>query len=211
MLINRYEIAGRMPTFKPNLRDLVRRGLKTKTLRVMNPQPEGAFQGPELYHPCAVDRYGDLVPGKEIFGIYGDEWGLRCPHGRPGDIRVLREPLYKSPESHVAYYDDLRIFYPAVDWKWRSNTLSSMFMPTKYGRTLVEYLSITGVRLHDITTEGAIAEGIPNRISIDQYNNYGTGSVHVDAFAGLWDKINGKTYPWSGNWWVWDIKWKLIC
>ena len=107
--INGYEVAGRMPPFTRENRDLVRSGVKTQTRRVMKPQPEWPFYGPEVYTSCAVDRFGDMIPGKEVFGIYGDDWGLKCPYGRPGDIRVMCEPLNVAVDIAIATLGDLKV------------------------------------------------------------------------------------------------------
>ncbi|UGA37886.1 hypothetical protein JOS77_28775 [Chromobacterium haemolyticum] len=66
---------------------------KTMTRRVMKVQPsEGSTVTVERYEPAIVSRSGELVPGPEVFGAHwGDEFGLVCPYGQPGDRLWVRE------------------------------------------------------------------------------------------------------------------------
>ena len=213
--INGYEVAGRMPPFTRENRDLVRSGVKTQTRRVMKPQPEWPFYGPEVYTSCAVDRFGDMIPGKEVFGIYGDDWGLKCPYGRPGDIRVMCEPLHRCLTKNICYENPLGEIIDGrkAVWQWKRDTLSSMFMPTWAGRTLVRYIDIRAERLQDISEEDAIAEGIlPYRHGYKTFFD-GAEQLCPDAkflFWGLWDSINYKKHPWANNDLVWVIEWELL-
>ena len=77
--------------FKDPMVRAILEGRKTQTRRVVKGLPEGSFTGPCLYEPAKFDRNGEMYPGPEIFGIYGDDWGINCPYGKPGDRLWVRE------------------------------------------------------------------------------------------------------------------------
>ena len=70
-------------------------------------------------------------------------------------------------------------------------------------------LEVTAVRvelLQQIGADNAVAEGInPSEVP-------GLGSDHsmVDAYARLWDQINGKRAPWASNPLVHVVEFKLL-
>ena len=65
----------------------------------------------------------------------------------------------------------------------------SIFMPRWASRLTLRVTDVRAERLQDICEEEAVEEG----------------ALGVDDFSALWDSINGKKYPWSGNPWVWVI------
>jgi len=214
--INGMKVSGRMPIFTAENRGLVRRGVKTQTRRVMKPQPpaDEEWWGPEWYTPVIGDDL-EPEPGPDIFGIYGENWGIKCPYGTPGDVRVMPEPLKAraiygdNPNADAflcAYSDDDKFFHPFEEWRWQRNTLSSLFMPTALGRTLVRYTRIWAERLQDIGDRDAVREGCftqaRNQDELDW--SFRTG------YQRLWDSINGKTHPWASNPWVWCIEWEAL-
>ena len=78
--------------------------------------------------------------------------------------------------------------------KWRS----SMLMPRKYSR--FQDIPITRVRverLQSITPADAFAEGVR-----DNYLHQIPDWMDVDRYAELWNEINGETFPWQKNPWV---------
>jgi hypothetical protein len=114
--------------------------------------------------------------------------------------------LYKADFNH-----------PTED-KWKP----SIHMPRKACRILLEITDIRIERLQDISEEDAIAEGVESRIGFAQmtwYKDYLTKVLNGDflgfdsaikSFQSLWDSINGKTYPWESNPWVWVIEFKRV-
>lgn len=95
----------------------------------------------------------------------------------------------------------------ATRGKWRS----SMFMCKWMARLFLEVEASWHERLHDITPQGAVAEGFPSSPSTDMWNDYATGSATVDLFAEKWDKINKKRgFPWKMNPWVVAVKFKVV-
>ena len=94
--------------------------------------------------------------------------------------------------------------------KWKS----SRFIPKEAARIFLEVTDIIVERLWDISEEDVMAEGIEmNNIPHEGWywmeNVYSTDSALL-AYERLWDKINGKKYPWESNPWVWAITFKRI-
>ena len=79
--------------------------------------------------------------------------------------------------------------------------------PSKYAP--LDVTSVRVERLQEITEEDAIREGC----TVD--DRPGTAIADFDAgtardqFRNLWDSINGKTFPWASNPWVWSIGFKV--
>lgn len=105
--------------------------------------------------------------------------------------------------------------------KWKL----SRFMPRKVSRITLQVKSVRVERVKDISEEDAIAEGIqyfPELPSIHPWGQdprWGFGQpISTDyclasaraAFGNLWDSINGKTYPWCDNPWVFVIDFEEI-
>lgn len=98
--------------------------------------------------------------------------------------------------------------------RWRS----PMFLPELCARDFIKITDVRPERLQDITEEDARAEGILSdneeiQKAIDGVPD--TGGVIsmvkpiIMRFASLWDSINGKTYPWDSNCWVWRYCFEL--
>lgn len=147
----------RAPTFKRELLQAVIDLRKIQTRRVMNPQP------PLDYRPCTCDKGTchlyppEADPGKVLT--------VKAPHGLPGDVWALKEPLHRCKEGGIALYAD---GIPVIDrrksrmvpWLWQVNVLTSMFMPKWAARDYVDVTGLRVERLQDITEADAIAEGI---------------------------------------------------
>ena len=85
--------------FKGDMVRAILEGRKTETRRIVKPQPPedvGKIYGPEEYVPAKYDRYGDMYPGKPIFGIYDEDgdYGVKCPYGQVGDRLWVRETWF---------------------------------------------------------------------------------------------------------------------
>lgn len=205
-------ITGRTPTFKPELRQANREGRKTETRRII----------PKLDGSPAIVAY------EEGYSLYGhdpipfDELGTLCPHGQSGDIRVMPEPLTEL-HGYALYADDKEPVISLITglplrWRWRTKLLTSQFMPVEAGRLVVEYNDIRAERLHDITAESAIAEGIAPISGTNGkpgWKNYADphGAYYdpISSYRSLWESINAKRgFPWSANSWVWVISYQEV-
>lgn len=213
LIINGYEIAGRMPIFKPEMRQAIRDDRKTQTRRIIKPQPPGGgwVSGCDIVKQFEkpIWNWWDGSRGWQYDPINKHE--ARCPYGKVGDIRVMPEPLFCNELGWAEYADPcdeslVRTLNErhAVEWRWKRGTLSSMFMPTEYGRTLCRTESMRVERLQDITRTDIRAEGLvcPEQFASDD-SEYNYRRWYHDAWVKLWDSINAKKYPWVSNPWVW--------
>ncbi len=78
-----------------------------------------------------------------------------------------------------------------------------------------ELINVRPERLHNITAEDVVAEGIPFAdfcprpigLSEDKTRKL-LDKLGQHAFGKLWDTINKKRgYPWEMNPWVWRLEW----
>jgi hypothetical protein len=155
-----------------------------------------------------------------------------CPYGQPGDRLWVRETFaivprtaYRCSEGvqqtlnqNDPYEHDAAIYREGWTrskggFRWRP----SIFMPRWASRITLEITAVRVERLHDISREDAIAEGVrpldgsngPNYWTVD------VGDVHLNnptaqgAYSMLWDWING-TGSWAANPWVWVIAFRRI-
>lgn len=192
-----YELLKPMPPFMPEMRAANRSGRKTQTRRVMNPQPSKGWMvdtlgnGWSFYH-----RRGD--------GAWEDIGKFMCPYGQAGDIRYMREPLVRDG-GYARYKDDgakvkSLVTGEVIEWRWKRDVLSGMFMPKEAARTFRKYEFIRVERVQAINNLDALAEGVDDCRTIE--NNF----YLVNCYHNLWDKINSaRGYPWSSNPWVWVI------
>ena len=119
-----------LPIFKPELRQAVREGRKTQTRRVVKyPLPdikkirERTGDGYSFLR-CddweMPNCYRIVGPVGVVRQLMGDEWRsdlIKCPHGKPGDIAYMREPLWQHSDAtcQIARYQDEPEFGIAKD------------------------------------------------------------------------------------------------
>lgn len=131
---------------------------------------------------------------------------IKCPYGKKGDILWVRE-TWRGIEQETGGF---RYEYKATEKinlidKWKP----SIFMPKEAARIFLKVTDVRVERLQDISEADAIAEGIvmnntPHEGWYWMENVYSTDSALI-AYEKLWNKINGKKYPWDSNPWVWVI------
>ncbi len=209
-IIRGHEIAGRMPLFQEWGRRAIRAGEKTQTRRVLKPQPT-----------CTkvwVNWLDEWATAEEEGGEVVDEWKIPI---QVGDIRVMTEPLAKGKEVCgkfcAAYADDGKMVMiggalHVPEWRWKRDTLSAMYMPHEAARTLCEITGVRVERLKAIGEEDGKAEGVQpwhaDNPEIEKHNR--PGGSYRNGFHEIWDKINGKKYPWSSNPWVIVYDFKVV-
>ncbi len=121
----------------------------------------------KIKHPYGVD--GDTLWVRETFAFAcGDG-----PGGYPVDWVVYRADGYENALDEVS------------SGKWKP----SLFMPKNASRITLTVKSVTLERLHEITDEGARAEGVSGRAEYEK----------------LWKQLNGEE-SWNLNPWVWVVK-----
>jgi hypothetical protein len=147
---------------------------------------------------------------------------IPCPFGVPGDRLWVRETwCQKACEVHGSLVDG-EAHYAAdgyevrhVDDINRSPWRPSIHMPRWASRITLEVTDVRVERLHAITEQDAIAEGVNPG---DAYTVFQAGvgirsdigNTHQGAFMCLWDEINGARAPWVSNPWVWRVEFRRI-
>lgn len=127
----------------------------------------------------------DAPPGSDTVSAR-----VECPYGSFGDRLWVRETFaacrYEEKHAGCLQY---RASGDDPDVRWRP----SIFMPRKLSRITLGVMRVGVERLHAITEQDAIAEGVDNV------------GFPRETFAVLWDTINGKRAPWASNPWVWRV------
>lgn len=111
--------------------------------------------------------------------------------------------------------DDDEIFYKRTDKPQPFKP--SIHMPKEAARIWLQVEDVRVERLHDISENDAINEGIdrrlepsaPNGIHYKHYLKDKWGPSPKHSFETLWHSINGKE-SWDNNPWVWVISFKVL-
>jgi hypothetical protein len=203
-------------------------GRKSQTRRVVKPQPDLSVLK-DCHTPVEFRRCPILGPTHKPaeWGLYtktskcGDVpiYGYDCPYGQVGSKLWVREtwcdtwpfdghkceegPCYRATDE-----GDCGAAITGQKWK------PSIFMPRWASRITLEITDIRVQRLWEISEDDAIAEGVLSEEGIKDWNehplSFATKTSPKDEYARLWDKINGKKYPWYSNPWVWVIEFKRV-
>jgi len=147
---------------------------------------------------------------------------VRCPFGVRGDILWVRE-AYRS-SWHVNQNDPMDEYvnvkdcaaYRSTGTCMQGNAIdptgakwtTSIFMPRKYSRFLLQIVELYPQRIQEISEREAEREGFLEKIHEDC--GLMTGISARERFFRFWDTTIGKQFPISLNPWVWVIKFNLI-
>lgn len=179
-------------------------------------------------------EFGEKHMWREVGPDYPDDTSddRRCPYGVPGDTLWVRETFRSwrdicdqdedddhehgehCDQTYVAYAatprqgyrpkpDRARITYLDESTPLESNRRllgpwkPGIHMPRWASRLTLAITDVRVERLHEITKTDARAEGVEASM--------GDPMSCRDAFAALWDSINGKRAPWSSNPWLWVL------
>lgn len=154
----------------------------------------------KLFSPSCEHQFDSVVWIKEAWRTF--EEPRTCIDGikfRDGTFRAI-EPTIEAADRWIAAHDNGR-----YEDRWRN----PMFMSRWMSRASVRITDISVQRVQDINEQAAIAEGIiklkaSGRFVINRGAQYfgGAFSTAREAYAVLWDSINGDSYPWESNPWV---------
>ena len=172
-------------TFTTPLVPKVRDGSKTRTMRIIHPQPDDVSVGVPVYegHKAILPRFapGDLAYVAE---------GLRCDCD---DIVYVADNTIAVPVSGPMEY-----------WHWKPSILSSRFMPKRFARTILGIDDVGAQRVQEISEAEILAEGVRG----DCYPELGQPTCS-DArsariyMADLWDSIHRRPpEDWASNPWT---------
>ena len=155
---------------------------------------------------------------------------LRKPSWVPGDRLWVREthaissvafPKHDgASERGVMYKADFQRDRTPRDhggWAWPGKWKPSIFMPRWASRTTLEVVRTWQEPLQDISHDDAIAEGV-QEYNVGGRLLYGVeglpdetfSSCPIEAYANLWDSINGKTKPWESNPLVYATEFRVV-
>jgi hypothetical protein len=170
-------------------------GRKTKTRRIINPQPE--FRPHGSWHWGYPDRR--RIPN----GPRGVSGGCKtsfaemvieyCPYSI-GDLLYVKETHVLTNHGDPVFRADFRdrrgnywssIACDPAGVKWHS----AMLMPKRVARLWLEITHVRVERVQDIDNNDALAEGTPDIRTIE--NNFDMR----DCFRAIWDSIYAKPRP----------------
>jgi len=151
-------------------------GRKTQTRRVLNPQPF-MRSGILRWIPSISQRHGIVDINLD------DHADLAIPYARyqVGEVVYIKEPYLNMPWGDIMYPLYFNNRSTVNPWK------SPLFMPEKLARYFIKITDVKPQRLHDITEEDCVNEGL---------------TENINDYALLWDSINPK-YQWDTNPWLW--------
>lgn len=231
--------------FSTSMVQAIMEGNKTKTRRtdglksVNLPFIDGAFTGWQ-YDPtiAKLNKKGEIIP-QECIGRYAEfdmgEWLTKCPY-EVGDIIWVRETFTVLEPEHCEGMSD-RFYYKAnhheLNEEWRLECIQNGYsykwrpgihMPKSACRLFLKIKSVNVERLHDISEEDCIAEGLESKLVQSKvfedfigYRNYFRQDIECpeffrspyQSFQSLWMKINGFE-SWQLNPYVWVIEFEKI-
>lgn len=191
-------------------------GRKTCTRRLVKPQPDEKHTYPLGF---VTDSTEKKKAGCFGFGIdeYGGSIQYAKPPYQPGDILYVLETWCGLPVNEAGHMRGHTIYYYKADGElrpkgWRGTWHPSIHMPKEASRIWLKVTDVRVERLHEITEDGAKAEGaIDNRGFIhspeNEYDRIHTAREH---FIKIWNstikKSNIDRYGWDANPWVWVIE-----
>jgi hypothetical protein len=190
--------------FSTQMVQAILEGRKTQTRRVINNiHPDSEFHpdlnllGYTFVEPdgkIKVPEMASVIQGKYKVG---DVLWVREKFRRLVDCRSGRFHSFE-------YYADMpEAFHKQFPHKWKP----SIHMPKAACRLFLEITNVRVERLHDISEEDAIAEGV-NYVWYDEKRNIKIQSAK-SLFNELWSSINGAD-SWNANPWVWVVEFKRI-
>ncbi len=148
----------------------------------------------------------------------GTDYLVRCPYGQVGDRLWVRE-IFQDGYAIGGCKDNdinktINVIYKVTeksdvrDLKWKS----SIYMPRWASRVTLEITDIRVERLRDMTTEGAIAEGMTPELAVKllEGKNYLPYCIMVGGMKMLWNSLAKKGFEWENNPWVWVIDFKQL-
>ena len=185
-------------------------GRKTKTRRLMKPQPTRVSDSGVLSYNwgsglpqvlCPYGAPGDRLWAREIFAYCIDS----TDYNDERFSKSIEESEYKRDckslnRYHIAYHADEG--YDDIVGPWKP----SIHMPRWASRITLEIVKVSVEHLQDISEKDAHAEGVPGELL------HRAQGWSPRAFQLLWGSIygTGSWESWEANPWVWVIEFKKV-
>ena len=134
---------------------------------------------------------------------YGEKF-FKLPYQK-GDILYVRETFIQAA-AHTFWYkaDDNSWMPEGLHWK------PSIYMPKEAARIWLKVTDVRVEQLHDITEDGAKAEGANWKNGKNVGWEEKMRRTAIERFAEIWNstikKSDIKRYGWNANPWVWVIE-----
>jgi hypothetical protein len=186
-------------------------GRKTKTRRVMKPQPE-FYDGDKEWgwisskakSMLALVADKGTIHALSPYGVPGDQLWVRetwrceeLPDGLDGTRYRADDAFQAIKNTHDAASRWLEASRPNNPWR------PSIFMPRWASRIQLEVISVRFEPVQDITAPEVRKEGVSCILRSE--------TAFVQAFTKLWNSINDKRgHGWDRNPWVWVVEFKEI-
>lgn len=187
-------------------------GRKTQTRRIVKPQPPSdlpyAYGAPDheewFFSNLTQDEHRKCYAGKMALAKHR--------YGVPGDRLWVKEAIRRDDGFDSSSYIADGAPTVADAWPWKNKALPSIHCPRGLSRIDLDVTGVRVERLHDISGDDAIAEGIEQHEddSAIYFGPFNAG--HADpreAFRWLWESINGIE-SWKANPFVWVIEFKRL-
>jgi hypothetical protein len=166
-----------------------------------------------------------VKPKHEPLELEPNEWLINlalCPYGQPGDVLIVRETFAHTSQLNINPEDENYGYVYKADgqpwddcewWKWKH----SIHMPREAARLFLRIKSVRVERLHEISEDDAIREGIGRFTKDNTIYKYGIDGWPWRemqrkpslGFRFLWQSINGPE-SWDENPFVWVIEFEKI-
>lgn len=189
-----------------------RLGVRFKHTIPNNPNPEF-----EPWVMCPYGRPGDRLWVRETFALLGNEdgvcidWTGKLIKGNEREAARIYRASCDIGEYGLWHIPDKADWKPDTeDHVYEGPWRASIHMPRWASRILLEVTDIRVERLHDITYESAVAEGVYRDCSRVWTANDEGGPCHkypVPAFRDLWQMTGGD---WDANPWLWVVEFKRV-
>ena len=192
-------------------------GEKTQTRRIVKPQPlEAGFGISAEVHPYCTGTAWPLAYYERRAGVWNSSKPLICPFGQAGNVLWVREVTF-SDGAELYYLADGDCCTQIPECQcWdvgKPKIKPSIFMLKKFCRIRLKITNIRIERLQDISEDDAKAEGVtPFEGDCGYPDSFGCECCYTATmmFENVWQRINGKKYPWEANPWVWVIEFEKI-
>jgi hypothetical protein len=207
-------------------------GRKTQTRRVIKMQPPRGYEIAPYCTGSPDKGWSHYFRRAGVWNSYERFWS---PYGITGDRLWVRE-TFKITRLAEANGETLDSTFPNICYRADSGTAlyidkkvwdhvtpndgkfkPSIFMPRWASRINLEITKVRVEHLDDISESDAEAEGVRIPVTPDGHWAQCISRKYVpktptfrEHFRMLWEEINGKTYPWGSNPWVWVIEFKRI-